>query len=116
MWLLDKNVPIQLIGLLGELGIEAVTADAKNWGALKNGELVSAAVADGISCIVTRDRLFAESAAKAIRLHASLSIVLLTLTQARAPVFLEAFSAAWSSAPILTVPGSLVRWPRRLNR
>ncbi len=73
MWLLDKNVPIQLIRLLGEFGIEAVTAEAKNWGALKNGELVSAAAADGISCIVTRDRLFAESATKALKLHPSLS-------------------------------------------
>jgi hypothetical protein len=111
MWLLDKNVPIQLTGLLLDLGVKSVTAEAKGWGALKNGDLVSAAVADGISCIVTRDRLFAESAAKALKLQASLSIILLTLTQSRAPGFLSAFGAAWSSSPIRTVPGSLVRWP-----
>jgi|HubBroStandDraft_2_1064218.scaffolds.fasta_scaffold1438133_2 predicted nuclease of predicted toxin-antitoxin system len=64
MWLLDKNVPIQLVGLLADVGIDAVLADAKGWGALKNGELVAAAATDGISCILTRDRLFAESAGR----------------------------------------------------
>lgn len=111
MWLLDKNVPIQLVGLLGDVGIDAVTADAKGWGALKNGELVAAAAADGISCILTRDRLFVESAGRTLRFHSNLSIVLLTLTQSRAPVFLKAFAEAWSTLPLRAIPGSVVRWP-----
>jgi hypothetical protein len=68
-------------------------------------------VADGISCILTRYGLFAESAGKALKLHSDVSIVLLTLTQSRAPIFLTAFAAAWSSSPIHAIPGSLLRWP-----
>jgi predicted nuclease of predicted toxin-antitoxin system len=63
MWLLDKNVPVQLCAALREFGVEAVTAESKAWSALTNGDLVAAAVSGGISCIVTRDRLFAKSAA-----------------------------------------------------
>ena len=112
MWLLDKNVPIQLVPVLRERAIEAVTADEKGWGALKNGELVRAALAEGIACILTRDRLFAESAARTLRTQETLSVVLLTLRQDRAPAFVAAFIAAWAAAPVLLVPGRLVRWPR----
>ena len=45
MWLLDKNLPIQLVGLLQNFGIDALTAEAKDWDGLTNGELVAAAVA-----------------------------------------------------------------------
>jgi hypothetical protein len=43
MWLLDKNVPVQLKPLLSEFGIESVTADSQGWGQLTNGKLVAAA-------------------------------------------------------------------------
>ena len=31
MWLLDANMPVQLVALLQELGIEADTAVARGW-------------------------------------------------------------------------------------
>ena len=111
MWLLDKNVPIQLCEALSELGIQAVTAEAKNWGALTNGDLIAAAVAGGISCILTRDRLFAQSASKAFKVHSALAIVLLGLPQLRAQAFLDAFSRAWSEQAIDPRPGEAIYWP-----
>jgi predicted nuclease of predicted toxin-antitoxin system len=111
MWLLDKNIPVQLVNLLQKFGIEVLTAEAQAWGALTNGELVAAAVTAGISCILTRDRLFARSAAKALRVHAHLSVVVVTLAQLRAPAFLEAFQQAWSLRPIEPIPGQLIHWP-----
>jgi len=32
MWLLDKNVPVQLVTLLAEFGIDAITADSRGSG------------------------------------------------------------------------------------
>ncbi|SRR5712691_11718187 len=81
MWLLDKNVPIQLAALLGELGVEAATADSKGFGSLTNGELVVAAVEAGVSCILTRDRLFSESASRSLKIHRGVCLVVLTLPQ-----------------------------------
>jgi hypothetical protein len=43
MWLLDANMPIQLVQLLKQLGIEADSAVARGWNALGNGDLVAAA-------------------------------------------------------------------------
>ena len=66
MWLLDVNLPKKIVGLLGEFGIEAQTADDRGWGSLTNGALVEAAQQVGFRCILTRDRLFGESAARAL--------------------------------------------------
>ena len=94
MWLLDKNVPVQLKNLLSEFGIASVTADSKGWGGLTNGKLVTAAVSEGISCILTRDRQFCQSASRALRDHRTICIVLLTIPQLRAGAFLENFREA----------------------
>jgi len=37
MWLLDVNMPKKIGPLLGELGIEAHSADDRGWGGLTNG-------------------------------------------------------------------------------
>jgi hypothetical protein len=44
MWLLDANMPLQLVALLRDLGIEADSAVARGWNKLSNGLLVEAAV------------------------------------------------------------------------
>jgi hypothetical protein len=44
MWLLDANMPVQLVALLKELAIDADTARAHCWNQLSNGKLVSAVV------------------------------------------------------------------------
>ena len=65
MWLLDVNMPKSLGKLLCGFGIGAECADDRGWGALTNGTLVEAAVTAGFRCILTRDRLFSESASRA---------------------------------------------------
>lgn len=111
MWLLDKNVPVQLVDLLRKLGIESLNADQEGWGALTNGDLVSHAAAAGITCILTRDRLFGQSAAKVLKVHVSLAVVVVTLPQLRAPAFLEAFEREQSLRAINPIPGQVIYWP-----
>ena len=83
MWLLDANLDVHLVSVLEELGITCETAAHRGWKALSNGQLVAAAVASGFDCLLTRDRLFGESAARALRLHPTLSVVLVNLPQQR---------------------------------
>ena len=64
MWLLDVNLPKKVGAFLGEFGIEAHCAGDRGWGGLTNGVLVEAAQQAGFRCILTRDRLFSESAAR----------------------------------------------------
>jgi len=63
MWLLDANMPLQLVALLNELGVEADSAVARGWNALSNGGLASAAARAKFTALLTRDRLFGETAA-----------------------------------------------------
>ena len=44
MWLLDANMPNNIIAVLGAFGIEAHTAESRGWKGLTNGDLVEAAV------------------------------------------------------------------------
>jgi hypothetical protein len=46
---------VHLVQTLNELGVSCDTAAKRGWKALSNGELVSAAVAAGITCLLTRD-------------------------------------------------------------
>ncbi len=112
MWLLDVNVPAQLVGLLAELGEQARTAKDQGWGGLVNGALVEAAVAGGFTCVLTRDRLFGEAASRALRRFPQFSVVLLDLPQLRAQQFLQEFRATWSRAPIRPESGRFTSWPR----
>ncbi|PYV21768.1 MAG: hypothetical protein DMG27_19885 [Acidobacteria bacterium] len=111
MWLLDVNMPSKLVLLLKELRIEAGTAQARGWGALSNSSLVEATVAAGFSCLLTRDRLFGESASRVLKRFPEFSVVLVTLPQLREQQFLKAFRTAWNRAPIIPLPGQLVVWP-----
>ena len=67
MWLLDANMDVHLVQTLNELGVSCDTAANRGWKALSIGELVSAAVAAGFTCLLTRDQLFGESAARALK-------------------------------------------------
>jgi hypothetical protein len=62
MWLLDVNMPLGLVPVLRDLGIEAHSARSRGWDMLSNGDLIGVASADGFEAILTRDRLFAEAA------------------------------------------------------
>ena len=112
MWLLDANLPVQLVALLRELGVEADSAVARGWNTLSNGSLVRAAAGEKFTVLLTRDRLFGESAAQAIKVHPGFGIVRITLPQLRASQFLAAFRAEWRVAQIIPVPGRMIEWPR----
>jgi predicted nuclease of predicted toxin-antitoxin system len=111
MWLLDANMPVQLVGLLKELGIEADTSVARGWNTLSNGSLVAAAVREKFSALLTRDRLFGESAAQSLKVHKEFCIVRVKLPQLRASQFQAAFRASWQTAQIIPAPGRIIDWP-----
>jgi hypothetical protein len=111
MWLLDANMDIHLTALLAELGIRSETAAKRGWKALSNGQLVAAATASGFLCLLTRDRLFAESASRALKSHSDFAVVLVTLPQRRWSEYREQFIYAWAASPIQPVSGRCTEWP-----
>jgi hypothetical protein len=111
MWLLDVNVPKGLVAALAELGIEARHAEDRGWGGLTNGNLVGAAIEAGFTGVLTRDRLFGESASRALKRFPVFSVVLVTLPQLRWPEFSAHFIRAWADNPIRPEPGRFLRWP-----
>jgi predicted nuclease of predicted toxin-antitoxin system len=111
MWLLDVNVPKKIAHVLGEFGIDAQTAESRGWSDLTNGELIEAAAGAGFLCVLTRDRLFGESAARSLRRFPEICVVLIAIPQLRGEQFLEQFRLAWAKTPIRPVPGAFVRWP-----
>ena len=111
MWLLDANMPIQLVALLKELGIEADSSVARGWNTLSNGNLVNAAVRAKFSALLTRDRLFGESAAQTLKIHNEFCIVRVRLPQLRASQFLAAFRTARQTVQIIPAPGQTIDWP-----
>ncbi len=111
MWLLDTNLDIHLVELLRRLQIDCDTAESRGWKALRNGELVAAAVSAGFDTLLTRDRLFAESASRAWRNFPSLSVVVITLPQLPSARYIASFEAEWIASPIQPQPGKIVAWP-----
>ncbi len=111
MWLLDANMDVHLVQTLNELGVACDTASSRGWKAHANGELVSAAVAAGFTCLLTRDRLFGESAARALKAFPKFGIVVVNLPQRRWPEHQKQFMQAWGASSIEPVPGNLVLWP-----
>jgi hypothetical protein len=108
-WLLDANAPIQLIWTLARFGIRGETSASRGWQRLTNGNLVAAAA--GFSVILTRDRLFGESASKPLKKFSQLAVVIITLDQAPAAEFESAFAAAWNQGPPVPIPGEVIFWP-----
>lgn len=111
MWLLDANVPVQLVALLREFGIDADSAVGRGWNTLSNGTLVATALRGKFTVLLTRDRLFGQSASAVLKTHREFSIVRVTLPQLRAVQFLQAFRAAWQKARIVPAPGRMIDWP-----
>jgi hypothetical protein len=111
MWLLDANMDVHLVAVLAELGIRCETAGSRGWRALSNGELVAAAAAAGFECLVTRDRLFGQSASRALKSFPRLAVVVVDLPQQPWQQYEQTFTAAWAAGPIQPVPGGLIRWP-----
>ena len=111
MWLVDVNLPKALVGMLAEFGMSAQSAADRGWGEFTNGTLVEAATQAGFVAILTRDQLFGESAARALRLFPGFSVVLVTIPQLRRAEFLDTFRIEWTRNPIRPVGGHLLLWP-----
>ncbi len=111
MWLLDSNMPVQLVALLKVMGIQADSAVARGWGSLSNTSLVSAAAQAQFVVLLTRDRLFGESTASALRAYTEFCVARVTLPRLRAAQFLQAFRTAWQKARIIPAPGQMIEWP-----
>jgi len=111
MWLLDANMDVHLASVLTGLGISCATAGNRGWKALSDGDLVKAAVAGGFRCLLTRDRLFGESASRALKLFPQFAVVVVNIPQRRWPEYREQFVARWTERPIEPVAGRLIDWP-----
>jgi predicted nuclease of predicted toxin-antitoxin system len=112
MWLLDANLDIHLLGVLSELGIPCDAAIRRDWADLSNGELVLAAREAGFTCLVTRDRMFAESASRSLQTK-PLTIVVVHIPQKPWREFIREFRGAWARQPIDLTPesGAITHWP-----
>jgi hypothetical protein len=111
MWLLDANLDVHLLELLRNFGIDCDTAEQRGWKALRNGDLVAAAVTSGFDVLLTRDQLFAESASRAWRSFPTLSVVIVTIPQMPSKQYLARFASSWTASPIHPEPGKIVVWP-----
>ena len=111
MWLLDANMDVHLISLFAEFGIPCEAATHRGWGGLANGELMAVANESGFTCILTQDRLFAQSAKKAIEETRGMAIVLVRLPQKPWREYIEQFRRAWANHRIEPMPGGVVFWP-----
>ena len=100
MWLLDVNLPKKIGGL-----------QCRRPRVARNGALVETAQQAGFQCVLTRDRLFGESAARTLKRFPAFCVVLVTIPRLRGPEFLDHFRSAWVRSPIQLVAGQLLRWP-----
>lgn len=113
MWLLDANVDVHLVPILRSFGVECDTAANRGWKSLSNGDLVRAAVEARFQCLLTRDRLFGESAARALKSFPDFAVVVVEMPQLIWPEYSKQFRQNWLLNPIVPVPGKLTSWPLR---
>jgi hypothetical protein len=88
MWPLDANLDVHLLTPLEEACVRA-----------------------GFTCLLTQDRLFAESAALALRQFPEFAVVLVRLPQRPWRQYCEAFRGRWAQGPIRSAAGRVVGWP-----
>lgn len=111
MLLLDVNIPLAIKAFLEKQGLRTNTAESQGWRELENGDLVSAAMAVGFRCLLTRDKRFSKSASKALNKSPEFSVVILVIAQVKEPLYLKSFEEAWKKSPITPVPGKVILWP-----
>ena len=95
MFLLDQNLPHQLRELWAEYGLHAETAKFRGWSELRNGDFTGAAYAAGFRVILTRDALFAKSAARVLFELPDLSVVIIQLPQRAWKAYRATAGQAW---------------------
>jgi hypothetical protein len=111
MWLLDANMDVHVVRLLAEFDVAAESAISRAWETLDNGELVTAAVGAGFTCLLTQDRLFGESAARALKTSPDFAVIVVHLPQKPWREYVTQFRSAWQRSPITPAPGRLAHWP-----
>jgi hypothetical protein len=111
MWLLDANMDVHLVSVLKDFGIACDTAGHRGWKSLSNGDLVTAAVADGFLCLLTRDQLFGESASRALKSFPQFAVVVVDVPQQPWNQYRDRFIALWMEALISPAAGQLIHWP-----
>jgi hypothetical protein len=111
MWLLDANMDVHLVSVLSDFGVRCDTAGNRGWKALSNGDLVSAAVSAGFRCLLTRDRLFGESASRALKSFPQFAVIVVHIPQQRWQQYRERFIVQWTEHPIEPIAGEMILWP-----
>lgn len=111
MWLLDANMDVHLVSVLKDFGIVSDTARNRGWKSLSNGQLVTAAVADGFLCLLTRDQLFGESASRALKSFPQFAVVVVNVPQLPWNRYRDRFIELWTERPIVPEAGRLIHWP-----
>jgi hypothetical protein len=111
MWLLDANMDVHLVFVLRSLGISCDTAANRGWRTLSNGDWVTAAVDAGFLSLLTRDRLFGESASRALRSFPQFAVDVVNIPQEPWPRYRERFEALWAAHAIKPAAGTLIDWP-----
>jgi len=111
MWLLDANMDVHILDVLSEVGVPCESAIRRGWRELANGDLVSAASEAGFTCLLTHDRLFAESAAAGLKSAPDFTIIAVHLPQKPWRAYVAQFREAWAREPIVPAAGSIIDWP-----
>jgi len=111
MGLLDANMDVHLASVLTGFGVHCDTAGNRGWKALPDGDLVQVAADAGFRCLLTRDRLFGESASRTLKRLPGFAVVVVNIPQRRWPEYRERFVARWTEHPIDPIPGRLIDWP-----
>ena len=111
MWLLDVNVSVEVKEVLTKVGIVSKSAIQLGWRELRNGALVEEAYRRGFRVLVTKDRLFSESASKRLKSYPDFAVIIVSLPQQKATEFAASFRSAWAVEPIQPVPGQTIFWP-----
>ena len=114
MWLLDVNLPTGLLALLRGYSISCDTTANRGWRDLTNGLLAEAAFRAGFRVILTRDRLFGESASRALGGLPELAVVVVNCRRRAPPPTCPSSEHAGSSAR--SNPSPAASWSgRKMN-
>jgi hypothetical protein len=111
MWLLDKNVPRQMMGFLRSLGLDAHHAGDLGWGALRNGVLTRTAYDAGYRVLITHDQDFDRDAAKELEWRSDFCVVKILLDTPGKHAYVELLEKYWSREAIIPRFGACILWP-----
>lgn len=112
MWLLDEGLPVSLHKCLKNLKVEVETVEFRGWKGLRNGKLVTVAAEAGFTCILTKDRLFAQDAKKALVANPKMAVVLVLLSQVPREKYVKNFELNWKKSKLVPAPGQVTEWPK----